>query len=325
MAGLKINLKKIQQIPLSVLFVDKYMIKANPTYVKVYIYALRLSFDSSKSFSLDAIAESLDILVSDVINALIYWDSQGVVKFSQNGDDYVLEFVDFSEEKKTEPKETPFKKPTYTSREIDTTIKSNAELKQMYKVAESILGKPLSPSEVKTLYGFYDYLSLPADVILVIVEYCTSMEKTSVRYMEKVAINWSESGITNFDAAQAHLNALKEQNEIIGNIKKILQISGRKFTDSEMKYINDWLNNLKATPEQIKEAYDVTILNTSKLSYQYMNKVLISIVNGTKPETKEPVRKVRTNFNNFSSGRKMTDREKDLLQRQMEVLSKKAD
>jgi len=92
-----------------------------------------------------------------------------------------------------------------------------------------------------------------------------------------------------------------------------------------MKYINDWLNNLKATPEQIKEAYDVTILNTSKLSYQYMNKVLISIVNGTKPETKEPVRKVRTNFNNFSSGRKMTDREKDLLQRQMEVLSKKAD
>ena len=141
--------------------------------------------------------------------------------------------------------------------------------------------------------------------------------------MEKVAINWSETGITTFDAAQSHLNALKEQNEIIGNIKKILQISGRKFTDSEMKYINDWINNLKASPEQIKEAYDITILNTSKLSYQYMNKVLVSVVNGTKPEVKEPIKKVKTNFNNFSSARQMTEREKELLRKQVEVLSKK--
>ncbi len=323
MAGLKINFKKIQEFPLSVQFVDNYMCQANPTYVKVYIYALRLSFDNHVQFSLEKIAESLQILESDVVNALEYWDTQGVVKFLKKDDNYTLEFCDMTQKDVQKSKETPFTKPVYTSREINATIKSDSELAQMYKVAESIFGRPLSPSEVKTLYGFYDYLSLPTDVILVIVEYCTSMEKTSIRYMEKVAINWSESGITTFDAAQTHLNALKEQNEILGEIKKILQISGRKFTDSEMKYITDWLDNLKASLEQIKEAYDITILNTTKLSYQYMNKVLVSIVNGTKPEVKTPVKKVKTNFNNFSSGRQMTDREKELLKKQMEVLSNK--
>lgn len=323
MAGLKINLNKIQELPLSVQFVDKYMCQANPTYVKVYIYALRLSFDDSKEFSLGKIAKSLQLLESDVVNALEYWDTQGVVKFLKKNDDYTLEFCDIASQEPKKEKEVAFKKPVYTSREIDSTIKANADLAQMYKVAESIFGRPLSPSEMKTLYGFYDYLSLPADVILVIVEYCTTMDKTSMRYMEKVAINWSESGITTFAAAQEHLNALKEQNETLGEIKKILQISGRKFTDSEMKYINDWLNNLKATLDQIKEAYDITILNTSKLSYQYMNKVLVSIVTGAKPEAKEPIRKPKTSFNNFSSERKMTDREKELLKKQIEVLAKK--
>lgn len=323
MAGLKINSNKIQELPLSVQFVDKYMCQANPTYVKVYIYALRLSFDNSKEFSLENIASSLQLLESDVVNALEYWDTQGVVRFLKKDEDYTLEFADMTPDNPKSEKESVFKKPVYTAREIDSTIKSNSDLAQMYKVAENIFGRPLSPSEMKTLYGFYDYLSLPADVILVIVEYCTAMEKTSVRYMEKVAINWSESGITTFDAAQAHLNALKEQNEILGEIKKILQISGRKFTDSEMKYINDWLDNLKANLDQIKEAYDITIMNTSKLSYQYMNKVLVSIVTGVKTEVKDPVRKPRTNFNNFSSGRQMTDREKALLQKQMEVLAKK--
>lgn len=325
MAGLKINLKKIQQIPLPVQFVDKYMCQANPTYVKVYIYALRLSFDSSASFSLRNIAESLQILESDVVNALEYWDTQGVVRFLKKDDVYTLEFCDASEDEKPKTKESPFRKPAYTVKEIDASIKSNSDLAQMYKVAESIIGKPLSPSEVKTLYSFYDYLSLPAEVILVLVEYCASIEKMSIRYMEKVAISWSEKGITSFDAARAHLDVLKEQNEILGEIKRILQISGRKFTDSEMKYINDWLYNLKATLEQIKEAYDVTILNTSKLSYQYMNKVLASIVNGTQSASGEPVRKTKTNFNNFSSGRRMTDREKELLKKQMELLSEKRD
>ena len=323
MAGLKINLKKIKEIPLGVEFIDKYMCKANPTYVKVYIYALRLSFEKSGSFSLVNIANDLQILESDVVNALEYWDTVGVVKFLKKDDDYTLEFADFSKDEKIEKKETPFKKPTYTSREINASIKADNELAQMYKVAESILGNALSPSEVKTLYSFYDYLSLPVDVILVLVEYCTSMEKTSIRYMEKVAINWSETGITTFDAAQAHLNALKEKNEELANIRKILQISGRKFSDSEMKYVDSWLNELKATHQQIKEAYDVTILNTSKLSYQYMDKVLTSIVNGIKPENKEPIKKVKTNFNNFSSDRKMTDREKELLRKQVEAFSKK--
>ncbi len=321
MAGLKINSNKIENIPIPVKFVDEYLRDANAIYVKVYIYALRLSYAEGESFSLSRIAKDTGVLETDVINALEYWDTRGVVRFVKKDDDYFLEFNPASDNKDSS-QTAASQKPVYSAREIGSAIKENAELAEMYKVAESIIGKPLSPSEVKMLYSFYDYLSLPSDVVLTIVEHCASLGKVNVRYMEKVAISWAESGINSFKAAQEHLDKMKAQNDRLNGIKKILQISGRNFTDSEMKYVNDWLDNLKATEEQIKEAYDTTIMNTSKLSYPYMNKVLISVVNGEESPAATPVRKVKSNFNNFSSGRKMTDREKALLMKQVEEFSK---
>ncbi len=325
MATLRIS-KKSSDIPLSTIFIDKYMCSANATYVKVYIYALRLSYDNvENAFGLKDIADALGVLESDVVSAFKYWDSVGVVKFSNADDgDFSLEFLELSEkaEKTFAPKKiqenTSIKeateKPTYTAKEIAIYIENNKGIKNMYECASKILGKPLSTNDTIILYSFYDWLRLPKDVVLVLLEYCVSLGKTSMRYIEKVAISWADQEINTIRRANKFVNKQNERQSYLSTLKKILQIKDRDFTEYELKYIDEWTNTLKVTEEEIKEAYELTIINTTKLSFPYMNKILVSW-NEKPQKSVKPSKK--TQFNDYSASSEINDFEKMMLKKRV--------
>ena len=45
---------------------------------------------------------------------------------------------------------------------------------------------------------------------------------------------------------------------------------------TEKKYISAWTEELNISPELVSLAYDKTVENTGKLSFAYMNKILVS-------------------------------------------------
>ena len=332
MATLRIS-KKSSDIPLSTIFIDKYMCGANATFVKVYIYALRLSYDNSvNTFGLKDISNALGVLESDVVSAFKYWDSVGVVKFANADDgDFSLEFIELSEKTvapkkadETAPAKEVTEKPTYTAKEIAIYIENNKGIKNMYELATKILGKPLSTNDTIILYSFYDWLRLPKDVILVLLEYCVSLGKTSMRYIEKVAISWADQEINTIRRANKFVNKQNERQSYLSNLKKILQIKDRDFSEYELKYIDEWTSTLKVSEEEVKKAYELTIINTSKLSFPYMNKILVSwSENGEKaPKSTKPVKK--TQFNNYSSSSEISDFEKLMLKKRVEKTNKES-
>lgn len=328
MAILRIS-KKTSDIPLSTVFIDKYMCSANATYVKVYIYALRLSYDNSvNTFGLGDISNALGVLESDVVNAFKYWDSVGVVKFANAPDnDFSLEFLELIEkaEKAVAPKivqdDTSVKeatqKPTYTAKEIAIYIENNKGIKNMYEVATKILGKPLSTNDTIILYSFYDWLRLPKDVILVLLEYCVSLGKTSMRYIEKVAISWADQEINTLRRANKFVNKQNERQCYLSNLKKILQINDRDFTEYELKYIDEWTSTLKASEEEIKKAYELTIINTAKLSFPYMNTILKSWNEKGEKSSKASKPTKKTQFSDYSTSSEINDFEKMILKKRV--------
>ncbi len=66
-------LHKNKSVPLPMEFINKYMISANATYVKVYLYGLAKCYEGEEDISNAAIAEALDILETDVNKAWRYW------------------------------------------------------------------------------------------------------------------------------------------------------------------------------------------------------------------------------------------------------------
>jgi len=237
----KLNLKNnnYQNIPVSNKFIEKYMPKANGSFVKVYLYGLLHSSQPDLVITNKDIAETLDMLESDVHNAWKYWEKLGLIKINNSSDNFDVEFLDLKESIKEEPPLITQSKPTYHPKELDIYINNNSEISHLYKITEEKLGKPLSSNDASTLFGFYDWLRLPVEVIILMLEYCVSIEKRNMRYIEKVAIDWADRGIDDAHKAEAHLKQLESKNNYLSLIKSSFGIINRDLVPTEKKYIDN--------------------------------------------------------------------------------------
>ena len=276
------------------IFVDKFLCDANGSFVKVYLYTLRHALKSDISIS--KIASDLNLLESDVVRAFKYWNKAGVIKFKHySDDDYSVEFLNLSdlphEDKdgrdsaaadNTEKFETKSSARTstlptavmYTKSDINNYMKNNDGIRHMFLISSQLLNRALSDTDRKIIFSFYDYLKLPVEVIFTLLEYCVSIGKTNMRYIEKVAYTWADSEINTLAKAS---NFVKEQTEVSKLSKKykdMFKITGRDLTETEETMLKSWIYELKASDEMIKSAYETTVANTGKIAFKYMDAVL---------------------------------------------------
>ena len=103
-----------------------------------------------------------------------------------------------------------------------------------------------------------------------LIEYCVTRGKKSVRYIESVAINWYQQGITSVQEAKEQ-STLYSQN--VFPIMKAFGISNRDPGSAELDYIKKW-NSLGLGTDIIIEACSRTLLATHQASFPYANKIL---------------------------------------------------
>ncbi len=276
------------------IFVDKFLCDSNGSFVKVYLYILRHALKNDISIS--RIACDLNLLESDVVRAFKYWNKAGVIKFKHySDDDYSVEFLNLSdllhEEKDghdnaaaDNPEKIETKSSTkantlptavmYTKSDINNYMKNNDGIRHMFLISSQLLNRALSDTDRKIIFSFYDYLKLPVEVIFTLLEYCVSIGKTNMRYIEKVAYTWADSEINTLAKAS---NFVKEQTEVSKLSKKykdMFKITGRDLTETEETMLKSWIYELKASDDMIKSAYETTVANTGKIAFKYMDAVL---------------------------------------------------
>lgn len=185
-----------------------------------------------------------------------------------------------------EKPEAPLRKeelPEYTAGDIVSRVKSDSAFEGVVREAERALGKVLSSSDLKILFGIYDHLGLPAEVIYVLINHVIETYRAAngegrmptMRAVEKEAWFWSDMEILTLDAAEEHIRREKEKKELVFQVKELLQIRGRDLTAGEKKYIDAWLD-MGFSPAALAIAYDRTVLGTGKLAWKYMDKIVRS-------------------------------------------------
>lgn len=273
-------------VPIELNFINKYLPQANPTHVMVYIYALGLCY-SNKPSDNASIADALDILESDVIKAWKYWVKTGLISLGEDGTVTFLSTHSAPVAKKEPPKAAPKAEQKVEStpasahrdismHEITAKMDSDKSLSDTLKMAQLIWGKPLTQSEIKALYSFLEWYSFSYEVLLMLIEYCAADDKTkNIKYMEAVAEAWANDGITTVGMAEKVIKRKEKERSMLKRCCHIFGL-GRAFSEKEVEYISEWTNTLGMSEAMIKEAYARTTLNTGKLSFQYMNKILLS-------------------------------------------------
>lgn len=178
----------------------------------------------------------------------------------------------FPEETAAGPQEpSPFEKPSYSADQLKE-FKNRQETTQLLFVVESYIGKPLTPSEIKTILYFTDMLHFSDDLIDYLIQYCVDRGKKDFKYIERVAVNWAEAGITTPKQAQ------KSASRYDKNIYTIMNGLGKSNspTAKEMEFITRWLKDYGFPMDVIIEACERTVLATDKHRFEYAESILSS-------------------------------------------------
>ena len=287
-------------------FVDEYMCEANGSFIKVYLYMLR---HGESGFEMSDIANALNLLESDVIRAFKYWQKRGLITYNQISDgDFIISLSDEGATNvQTNDNDEPVtskqpKRPsmptavTYKKSDIVTYMKNNDGIRHMFLISEQLLNRNLTDTDRTILFGFYDYLGMPIEVIFTLLEYCISLGKTNMRYIEKVAYTWADKGINTLAKASVAVKEETEFSKVLKKFKTMFKITGREFTNAEVEFIRSWVYEQKLDDKTIENAYETTVTNTGKIAFKYMDAILKNQNSQNKnteykPKTKETPRK----------------------------------
>ena len=161
-------------------------------------------------------------------------------------------------------------KKVYTANEM-AALRSKSDVQDIIYVAERLIGKTLSRSDMNSILFFYDGLGFSTELIEYLIEYCVSNEHKSIRYMEKVALSWASQGINTVELAKASSDTY---NQTCYPVLKAFGISGRNPGNDEKAFIIKWTNSYGFTMDVIVEACNRTINNTGKQSFKYADSIL---------------------------------------------------
>lgn len=173
--------------------------------------------------------------------------------------------------------------PDYTSADVRARKESDSAFSALISEAQLIMGRPLSTPDLIKLLGIYDHLDLPPEVVMELMNFVAELyrwkygerRRPSARAFELEARVWAERGITDFESAERYIRSARERRSQEGDIKAAMKIVDRDFTDTERRYVEQWLN-WGFSADVIALAYDKTVTNTRKFSPAYMNKILMS-------------------------------------------------
>ena len=164
--------------------------------------------------------------------------------------------------------------PKYPSTEIAARRAADHRFDAVCHSAESVLGRTLTASALKTLYTAYEHLGLPADVLIDLLAYL-GREKHPVtrRDIEQEAYLWADMGILTADDAAEYLARRENEKPLIAEMMRVLDMAGREPNPKEYRFLSELVHS-GFTAEAVALARDKMYARLGKFSWNYLRGIL---------------------------------------------------
>ncbi|MCR4615437.1 MAG: DnaD domain protein [Clostridiales bacterium] len=253
--------------------VDEHIRLAGAAQIKALLWALR---HIGEGIDLEKISAGIGLSGADTADALQYWVEHGILTVDGREPEVrVSAAAEQTAPKAPEKKilsDLPVIKPT--NEQILARCKESAEIKDLFQEAQSKLGRTIGYDTQSILLMLCDQYGLPVDVIMMLLEYCTSVGKTSNSYISSVGKNWAEQEIDTIEKADEHIEKLKSCRRLWSRLAKEAGISAPNPTTSQSAFLYTWSHDFGYDFDMIYLAYEEMADHTGSLSFAYMNKVL---------------------------------------------------
>lgn len=179
------------------------------------------------------------------------------------------------------PPEPAQERPVYTADDLTDLLTGDAGFRMLVPQTEEKLGKRLKTADLQILAGLYDDLSLPADVIYLLVCHCVARSeerygpgrRPTLRQIEKEGYHWAQRGLFDQESASRYLRDWNVRRSAMSRYMQVLGLGDRRPVESEERYIADWMDK-GFPPETVALAYDKTVFYKKELNWRYLNGIL---------------------------------------------------
>ena len=301
MSDIKFSLPGSESVTISGTAVDKLIRAGDGDATLLYLYIIKTRGESTSSQAEAALGKT----TGWVATAMAVLSRLGLVQVSQPDDQSAASSQPGQSNKPNQPNHpdqpnqaiqpaaphaaphtpphTPPPEPRrYTIEEIKRELREGSDFAAVVEETQRSLGRILAPDDLLRLFGIYDALRLPPEVILQLITHCINESRMtgggrapSLKYIEKAAYTWEREGIFSLDKAEIYIKALEARRSVRGEIKWALQIKDREFSETEKKFVDGWID-LAFDADAISIAYDRTLIKTGKLSWGYMDSIIKS-------------------------------------------------
>lgn len=274
MAEIKFTLPGTETVTLSGQSIDKLVRAGDGDAALLYLYILKTRGQASSGDAAAAMGKSSGWIAS----AMAVLSRLGLIQLDGAAND-----GKGAGGVATAVPETPVEQArVYSFEEIKPALAAGSEFSLVVDEVQKCLGWHLSPDDMMRLFGIYDGLRIPPEVILLLVTHCKAESRPdkggrspTMRYIEKAAYSWEREGVVTLERAEEYLRAHEARRSVRGEIKSALKIWDREFSETESRYVDGWIaNGFGAGAVGI--AYDRTIVKTGDRTWKYLDSIMNS-------------------------------------------------
>lgn len=252
--------------PVENLFIQEFMLKAPGDFVKVYLYGLAQCYHYKESKDpIESFSKALNLENKVVENAFHYWERQGIIRIHNDDNQHLsIEYLNI--------KDMLYNN---TGKAADKALYRYKDFNQNLQI---IFGKrQLTPQEYLRIYDWIEILLLPAEVVLMMIQFYLSKkgEKLSINYLDKVAESWAKDGINTLQKAEEYIEQYESCYQETIAVLKYLGIHrspSKAELDLYKKWQTLWGFSLNAILEACKETTKIQSPNMA-----YLDKILESL------------------------------------------------
>lgn len=243
------------------------------TATKKDILALLFRLACDQGWGADAAAAAFGHSAEDAESELAFWRGAGIITSAELDD--VAAAAPAAESHGKKKKRPDASLPAYTTEELTQILERRAESTAIIDECERMLGKMFSTAETSKILGLIDYLELDGEYIIDLCAHCARIGKKSLRYVERVAFDLYDRGITEVEALDRHLRTVEMASQLEGRIRSMFGINpDRALTARERGFIDSWVGKFGYGMDEIGRAYELTVNAIGKESLPYANAIL---------------------------------------------------
>ncbi len=286
-----------QNTVISNAFIEHFMLDANGSYVKVYLYLSKCIQSGSIDISIPFLADKTDSTERDIIRALQHWEKKGLIKITLdnvteqissiqmfNPDDVYqtsksASYIDDSVEDIASTSQIPFSSKEKKSDSVNSVSVSAEQRKELaanqdfqfaLQAIQSFLERPFKANEIELISYLYGTLHFSSELLIHLYDYCISLGKSNSNYIQAVALSWHEQGVKTPEDAK---KVTTDYNTAYTAISKAFGL-GRPLAIIEKQFVERWQKEWMIDLSVIIEACNRTMLKIQKADFKYTEGIL---------------------------------------------------